>query len=228
MHVPIHNDQEVSAFVSVPNGAALSFENIQSWTENGLRGVSLQPLRHDTSSSLMDTIGALKQSNVLEFLVPLSLLNQHGREKFQGSQSATVLFEYSPDILTKDIASCEEQSIATSIVCRSGGDLDALEMASGVAQLLDDTGGGKYLCVAGDDSDDIVELCEELSYLDVAGPTMKSRIIVDLPSKMEEEALEEAVEEWLLMGINKFILEQERLDWFGGAVRDQGKNPTFL
>jgi len=88
--------------------------------------------------------------------------------------------------------------------------------------------------------DDIVQLCEELGYLDVAGPTMKSRLVVAIESKNQ-------VEECLLMGINKFVissttsnnddtnssssssssvLAEEQYEWLNELVQDQGK--TFI
>mmetsp|Transcript_3439 Transcript_3439/g.6277 ORF Transcript_3439/g.6277 Transcript_3439/m.6277 type:complete len:213 (-) Transcript_3439:2005-2643(-) len=91
-----------------------------------------------------------------------------------------------------------------------------------------------------EDDDALVALCQELAYLDVTGPTMKSRLVVDASSP-------DQVEECLLMGINKFVLSsssrsssssiqtdhhdddmaailmQAQLDWLQTVVQDQGK-----
>ena len=102
-------------------------------------------------------------------------------------------------------------------------------LASGVAQLLDDTGGGHYVMVAGPGGADIVQLCEELSYLDISGPTMKSRLMVNLAHAGQDDDCEEAVQECLALGVNKFVLDNntERLDWLGQLVQAQGKSCTF-
>eukprot|EP00978_Attheya_sp_CCMP212_P018771 scaffold51837_cov56-Attheya_sp.AAC.3 len=148
---------------------------------------------------------------------------------------------------------------------------DPILVASNVASVLDavGAGGGDLLWLLrrpapnnhehngsmGDDDDDynddeeddaLVALCQELAYLDVTGPTMKSRLVVDASSP-------DQVEECLFMGINKFVLSSRRsrssssstiqtddpdddmaaiysrqaqeaqLDWLQTVVQDQGK-----
>jgi hypothetical protein len=157
----------------------------------------------------------------LEWILPASSYKDK-----KTNTNATLLFDYSTDdSLKEEISRCMQQSIQTAFLCRCHQ--DALELASGVAQLMDDSGGGKYLYILGQDSDSIVQLCEELSYLDVTGPTMKSRIIVDLVQTNDESQSEEAVEECLLMGVNKFAVQEDQLSWLGQLVEDQGKTCTF-
>ena len=65
--------------------------------------------------------------------------------------------------------------------------------------------------------DGMVQLCEELSYLDVEGSTIKSRLIV---STMDDDQ----VEECLLMGISKYFVGDEMdLNMLKNIVQDQGK-----
>ena len=55
---------------------------------------------------------------------------------------------------------------------------------------------------------------------------MKARIIVDLVQPSREDGAG-AVEECLLMGINKFAVEQDQLTWLSKLVVDEGKTCTF-
>jgi hypothetical protein len=92
------------------------------------------------------------------------------------------------------------------------------------------------------DVDDIVQLCEELAYLDVTGPTMKSRLIVDLThitgcmltndgsssnysnsSSGGVEEAEELVEECMRMGVNKMCVDEAHVEWLMEMVKERGK-----
>jgi len=130
---------------------------------------------------------------------------------------------------------------------------DPILTANGVASLIDDTGGGDMVWISSKsifcssssktdintidskkkvttllDPDKIVTLCEELCYLDIPGSTMKSRLTVDLdllltnPTVGEEEAM--VVEEFLMMGINKFVIQKEWLKWFHEILQRHGKS----
>ncbi|KAL7510850.1 hypothetical protein ACHAXN_007756 [Cyclotella atomus] len=82
---------------------------------------------------------------------------------------------------------------------------DPIMVASEIANIIDTTGACSYALLSPDDSvdpDDLRSLCEELSYLDVPGPTVKSRLLVKAIN-------EEQVEECLNMGINKFLLTDD-------------------
>lgn len=122
---------------------------------------------------------------------------------------------------------------------------DPILVASRVATLIDKTGGGDFIWVypspstndnankedegnesskGGEDDDSIIDLCQQLSYLDVAGPTIKSRLIVTAQSEYQ-------VEECLNIGVNKFVFQQQQqqhpnlnsVKWFGDLVEEQGK-----
>lgn len=105
----------------------------------------------------------------------------------------------------------------------SSGGGDAMLTATAVAEILDSIpGAGDYILLSGDRlnrGNDIVELAEELTYLDVTGPTMKSRLVVNLSNNMNQDA-EETLDDCLAMGINKFVIDEERLKWVGHHVRD--------
>lgn len=83
------------------------------------------------------------------------------------------------------------------------------EIANEVATLIDTTSGtaGNFVWInlnkgSNANADDVLRLCEELSYLDVQGPTMKSRLIVDTIGGDNN-----FVEECMMIGINKFVVD---------------------
>ena len=123
------------------------------------------------------------------------------------------------------IATCTRQtSIGLFAKKYFSDEVDPVLTASATASLMDNTGGGDYILLSPEvfDSDDscadaMVQLCEELSYLDVEGATIKSRLLV---SAMTDDQLEEC----LMMGISKYIVADETgLDMLRSIVEEQGK-----
>ena len=67
------------------------------------------------------------------------------------------------------------------------------------------------------DEDDVVELCEELMYLDLTGPTMQSRIIVESGNDRVNDST-------MLIGINKYVVADDSLvDLITEIALAQGK-----
>ena len=120
-------------------------------------------------------------------------------------------------------------SIANIIDCTSVSDENKNETAPYISNILiappSDTNDNTTInCNA----DNLVRLCEELSYLDVPGPTIKSRLIVSTLNN------EEVIEECLQIGINKYILDisdddmndnelDDRLRCLRKVVEEEGK-----
>ncbi|CAB9496494.1 expressed unknown protein [Seminavis robusta] len=210
-------------------------------SRSGLGGVVCLP-QVQVPAELLSSLDAIAWPQDFTVFLPFTALHQQQQgnnnlqliNSVQSNKNVAILFDYGSETsdtssgsVADDIATCVENSITTALVCRDDG--DAMIMASGVAQTLDDTGGGDYVFVVGErgkHGNDILELCEELSYLDVPGPTMKSRLVVDISNNTNEEC-EEAVEECLLLGVNKFAIDEDRLNWLGHFVQAQGKSCTF-
>ncbi|KAL3787473.1 hypothetical protein ACHAW5_005115 [Stephanodiscus triporus] len=108
-------------------------------------------------------------------------------------------------------------------------DVDPISVASEVANLIDETGSISYIVLdptaqlpAETQSytvcdDEMVRLCEELSYLDVVGPTIKSRLVVTGRNP-------DHIEECLSIGISKYIVDDVNcLEILGDVVDDAGK-----
>ena len=143
------------------------------------------------------------------------------------------------------LASTSQHGTATSIGIfnpKYYTDEDPISVASQVATLIDATaeqGGSisKILLAPTptvlDDADDMVRLCEELTYLDVPGPTIKSRLIVSSASLGDD--VDELIEECMNMGISKFILNHDAagnvndtLGMIRDVVEEQGKELVLL
>mmetsp|Transcript_22664 Transcript_22664/g.28979 ORF Transcript_22664/g.28979 Transcript_22664/m.28979 type:complete len:147 (+) Transcript_22664:403-843(+) len=90
--------------------------------------------------------------------------------------------------------------------------VEPITLANNVASMIDTHGGCHHLHLSSSSSssskvevaDTMVQVCEELIYLDVAGATIKSRLIVD--HVVEEDSL---LEDVLFAGVNKFVVQDE-------------------
>ena len=104
----------------------------------------------------------------------------------------------------------------------NNNEISPIALANKIATLLDNAGGGRgggdYIWTANTkNADDMIQICEELMYLDVAGKTIKSRLMVDATN-------EEVVEETMFAGVNKFVIDNDRqIDAIKEIVIDQGK-----
>jgi hypothetical protein len=246
MEVPVNNEDEISVFFDFRNGGdttitTMTLEQIQ---EAGFQGVLWPP----TLATRAPPIASAAENNGFILFVD----SESDMETIRlDLDHANLVFEYMDDndtdidstsnttSLQKRLATHVDHGTKTTI-----GIFDAcyyrrdpILVASGVATLIDKTGGGDFIWVQppanntnddnegveGEEDDSIVDLCQQLSYLDVAGPTIKSRLIVTAQSEYQ-------VEECLNIGVNKFVIphQQYRLNlnsvkWFGDMVEEQGK-----
>jgi len=223
-HVPIHDERKVSIFLSLEESSIHS-ESLGSLLESGVSGVSMRSLSSDVSPDVSNILANLKASTPgFRFFLPASL------EYNLQTKNVVSILEYmdgETDSLKQTIANLQKEgrTSETAILCQDSADGDAVQTATAVADIIDSTGAGDYVFVVGQRmkrGSDIVELAEELSYLDVEGPTMKSRLVIDLSQNTNQEA-EEALGDCLDMGVNKFVIDDERLKWIDHFVRDQAE-----
>jgi hypothetical protein len=99
-------------------------------------------------------------------------------------------------------------------------DVQPITIANTIGTLIDTVKGCDRIwisCQSPQGNDAIVPICEELMYLDVAGPTMKSRLLIDL---VDEDILEEV----MFAGVNKFVIDDEsHIERVENVAVDQGK-----
>lgn len=67
------------------------------------------------------------------------------------------------------------------------------------------------------DTDPVIQLCEELQYLHIPDATIKSRLVVDVMGQ-------DIVDETMLLGINKFVItDKEQMESVQEVAERQGK-----
>ena len=158
-----------------------------------------------------------------------SMNHSNSQSVLSSKRGLSAISEYSETTETNDLKDSlkafVENGIMTTISIRETvyGEKEPISVANQIAQLIDLTGGVDFLlvCAAGSsdnvDADDVVRLCEELVYLDVAGATIKSRMVVDSSDP-------EIVEETMFSGVNKFVIEHEgQVPIVEEIAKEQGK-----
>jgi hypothetical protein len=243
MEVPVNNEDEISVFFDHRSGGGspdtnttMTLEQIQ---EAGFQGVLWPPPTLATEAT--PSTSAAAHDGFTLFVDSESDL-----EKIQLDQDhVNLVFEYIDDddnsnstglSLQKRLAAHVENGTKKTTIGMFDAcyyQRDPILVASGVATLIDKTGGGDFIWVqpptnnnnednegSEEEDDSVIDLCQQLSYLDVAGPTIKSRLIVTAQSEYQ-------VEECLSIGVNKFVFQHPNpngVKWFSDMVEEQGKN----
>lgn len=226
-HVPIHNENKVHGYLLGNNTSKSPKDVVQTARNMYLSGSLLPPLipqkRDIVDSSVGDTW----------FLhLPPSLIDRLSfDEVLQGNKDiecVNLCFEYTEESTEKlcniiqNIKADYANRTSIGIFDEDCYSQDPIMVASEIANIIDTTGACSNVLLSPDDSvdpDDLRSLCEELSYLDVPGPTVKSRLLVRAIN-------EEQVVECLNMGVNKFLLTDDNgtnCSMLESAVRVVGK-----
>lgn len=234
LHLPVHNEREVSIFLdkSTEEISTTSYvpaqlykedassdmpDKLRELVERGIAGLCLPPAQFPRDLRNLQTLDDICPTGFRFFgsiKTPLS--------KPLASLSLLLKFTTSASNLEDEWNRETVSGMSSTIVL--GEELfvseEPISVANQVAALIDSTGCGDYLWLTPPleaDDDDVIQLCEELMYLDVAGPTIKSRIIID---SVKEEILDEA----MLVGINKFVVTDEsQVDVVSDIAKWQGK-----
>ncbi len=236
LHVPVHNEKQISVFLNLSKVPTSSDSFIPA-----------QFYKEDSSSEIPEKLRALTRQGITGLLLPhaqfprdvrnLQTLNNIAPPGFRFFASVTsalskpmgtltALHEFHMNNDSADLKETLKQhiEIGTSTALRLGkevcSDSDHMAVASQVATVIDSTSGVDYLLLTPPDyadEEDVVALCEELIYLDVTGPTIQSRIVID-------SCREEVIDETMLAGINKYIVEDDALvDVISDIAKAQGK-----
>lgn len=214
LHVPLHNEEEVSVFLDMTDASVFEkdctvykVEALQSPRTVGYKGVEVPtvPNTKGAANKLLESIASSVPFNE-DFTVfyPSSRM-----AKIPYPPNVNLMFEYNDSLkamgqrLSAHVAQGTNTTIAVLDPCFY--ERDPILVASGIVSLIDSTGGGNYIWLAPDeetcDEEHVLRLCEELSYLDVEGATIKSRIVVN-----QSCCSDSIVEACLAMGVNKFVL----------------------
>jgi len=235
LRIPVHNDKEISIFLDkresnfVPQhlykeDASSDMPDIlKELRDQGIGGVVIPPVHFPRDLRNLQTLSAIAPPNFRFFTsIPSSMANGLGNTPPSNVSVLVGLQEDDSDVLLQEQS---ERGFHTMLSLQGIlDDASAMSTASRVATILDQGRGGNLLWVSSPstsvDADELVELCEELMYLDVAGPTIQSRLVVGAHN-------EDLVDEVMLAGVNKFVLAddfakveqvQEIAKWQGKAV----------
>ena len=236
--MPIHNEQEISVVLNkmhdnkfVPPqlykddpGSDMP-DRLQALQKSGIHGLILPPPEFPRDHRNLKTLTHISPEGfrLFSFSVPPT----------DSGSNTSVIFEYDTDLamvkkLQESLQSLVENGFETTIrlgdACFDESQ-EPIMLANNIAGLIDATKGGDFLWVATAkskssnalDADSMLGLCEELMYLDLAGATVKSRLVVDV---MDEEV----VSETMLMGVNKFVVHDvAQMNVVLKAAQEQGK-----
>lgn len=116
-------------------------------------------------------------------------------------------------------------SVGEEIYAGEGGDGEPITLANNIAAMIDASGGCDYIWISANKeenktatvADIMAQVCEELMYLDVAGATIKSRLLVDALK-------EDMVEDIMFAGVNKYVIDNEdQAELVDTVAKEQGK-----
>ena len=232
MHVPIHNECYIFVYKHWCNPHLQLYKSAEDATEaeevltelsEVFDGVFLSsPVIYPRDKRNLEALYHIAPSISEDFTVFAPAIQQD--DTLSNNRDIVVLCNYletSRDKLKEYI----QKGIRTAI----GLDEDSSdkqppwELANQIANLMDESGGGDYVWVSTSSQQDdgyLIQLCEELSYLDVPGPTMKSRLILDC-----HPGSDDVVDQVMMMGVSKFVVhQQEQLqDCIQTLAEEQGK-----
>ena len=250
-HVPIHNENEVSVYLR-GIGDCSTQQVIEMTKQYGCSG-SILTLEQEMND--MPSISS--NDNIYLHIKPELYLNNHQLGERKGSYNLCYEYEVGNDddmmSTIKHMATDIQQDVSIGIFDSNIiMDEDPISVAANIANIIDCTSvsdeneTAPYISniliappttTSTDNNttttieccpDNLVHLCEELSYLDVPGPTIKSRLIVSTLNNNEE-----IIEECLQIGINKYILDisddnmnddlDDRLRGLKKVVEEEGK-----
>lgn len=233
--LPKHNEKLISVFLdiskeTVGRGTRIPAqlyketrsdipENLQALQETGVTGLWLPPAQFPRDLRNIKTLHHVAPPG-FRFFVAFAGIPPNDL------CTLSIMHEFHADEVTFDVQKSLKYNIQNGFhaTLRLGesvwADCDAVSVASRVAALIDKTGGVDCIWITPSqsaDADDVTQWCEELMYLDVAGPTIKSRIIID-------SVQEEIIDETMLIGINKFVVKDHfQIDTVDEIAKAQNK-----
>ncbi|CAJ1936587.1 unnamed protein product [Cylindrotheca closterium] len=190
---------------------------------------NLQTLKHIAPSKDFMFFASAKDVSAA---APLLLQQEQQEEENNSSSSVSLILKFDAEDSNINEGSMDLQKIHdavggntntittkvnTTIVLSNIGkeDQNPISIANQVAAWIDANQGGDFIWVpstcsadANVDSDALERLCEELSYLDLVGKTVASRLMIG-GGRMDSTINDELVNETMFSGVNKFVVSNE-------------------
>ncbi|KAL3904419.1 MAG: hypothetical protein SGILL_010078 [Bacillariaceae sp.] len=223
LHVPIHNEQEIRVFLNVSDGTgdkepfiphqlykrsdeAYEVEDkMEHLVQCGVRGMILPKFQFPRDARNLAAVSAMAPPN---FFLLFSQEDPQPHILKDIKENTSVFLFLGDDKLQTKLESLVTEGMHTTLAITENdcmNDVDAITLANNIATMIDTVGGCDFLWLSSKDdgsADKAVEVCEELVYLDVAGPTIKSRLLID---SLNDDVLEDS----MFAGVNKFVVDSE-------------------
>jgi len=183
-----------------------------------------------TSSNLNNDDVILNDKGFLASSINLSKIFQYDNNNNDGDGDEDIFHNAFQSSIKKDLHTT--LYITQDVYLNENRDLEPIKLANNIASTIDANGGCDFIWIsskrkAGDDTlsesppdlvaDSMVQVCEELIYLDVAGATIKSRLLVDSLN-------EDTVQDTMFSGVNKFVIDNEdQVEMIETVAKEQGK-----
>jgi hypothetical protein len=237
LHVPVHNDSEISMLWDLSrqpeqesfiphqlykeDSSSDMPDKLQELQAKGVHGLLLPPVTFPRDGRNLQTLTHVCPDGfqLFAYLAPQSADHDH----------VSVLLPYNHGDENDSSTDFEEslknhvnQGSKTTFMLQLDQLIgkEPIMIANKIASLIDAHGGGDYLWMRlsrGETAEDVLQLCEELAYLDLPGATMKSRLLIDAVD-------EEVVEETMMLGVNKFVIDSlDMAALINEVAEDQGK-----
>jgi hypothetical protein len=213
MFVPQHLYKEIDEAREIS-------ELLQKLTEKGVHGVILPPLQFPRDSRNLKTLSAIAPPGF--FLLFSGYAGPHEIQQSVKNENFSQIIDYSLDI-EETLQSSVRNGLHTTLSITEDvyiTDIEAITLANKIASLIDTVGGCDFIRLHSKkqgSAETAVAVCEELIYLDVAGPTIKSRLLVE---SMNADVLEET----MFAGVNKYIVDDEsQVEMIESVAAEQGK-----
>lgn len=219
MHVPIHDENEIyvykhwiNPYLQLYKNSDDAFEAKEEFEElasnSAYAGVFFSsPILHPRDERNLETLLNIAPKDFCMFVPVRSNSNE------MTNPNVVVVFNNNDTALADHLKGYRQKKIRTAIYLSNDdqsttSSVEPFELATEIASIMDASlGGSDYVLVSSslsDDDDYVIRLCEELSYLDVPGPTMKSRLMLDCGDSDED-----LIDEIMMIGVNKFVVRED-------------------
>ncbi|KAL3938708.1 MAG: hypothetical protein SGBAC_006441 [Bacillariaceae sp.] len=249
MHVPIHNVQEISIILDKSQedtNLATSFVPAHLYKEDpssdmpeqlanlhamGVQGVILPPISFPRDVRNLQTLRNIAPSTEFMFFASAKDVQSASPALKDPNLSLVVNFDVEDGSSNEELNLDDIRSTTTIALLHVGQeDQNPISIANQVATWIDATKGGDFIwvpCGEGSDSDSLERLCEELSYLDLVGKTVASRLIIGGggSNAAGSTVSKELVEETMFSGVNKFVVcKEDDISLISEIAEAQGKS----
>jgi hypothetical protein len=224
LHIPVHNEQEIRVFLNVSHARgekepfvphqlykrsdeAFEVEDkLQYLSNRGVHGLILPRLQFPRDARNLAALSSIAPPNFFLLFSQEESAPRSSTEMKDNTSAVLSLGEH--EDLQSKLHGYVQNSIHTTLAVSESdfmGDIEAITLANNIATMIDSVGGCDFIWLSSKSdvsADKAVEVCEELVYLDVAGPTIKSRLLIE---SLNEDVLEDS----MFAGVNKFVVDEE-------------------